>query len=624
MSNSNNNDAKREIKIYKKTYRLPMLSGGKLDQLQKQIRQHNEHLTKGRLVVKEENKSGFFRKKIVKKQILEPLSFEESYTELDRMIRNYDLMVNFLKYSENDYQRFFRDLAEEVCEVITEKSNEILEDELEIKEFKRKIGNSLTPKRIAELQSTEQDIFETARNYGYGAVLILKKLDLMSETLKIITSEQDKDKDKLAKILEEMRIDRDIYAFKLKAKKRLAESEKFANVALNFEESLRPVMGDIQGLLSQIAQADQKLVQSVSEIQNIANLIENKQFVDLEKDRESDSLINFLMTSEMKKGRIQEALDQMQGVNSGAAFDAKLFGTGQGITVSDCLGNIREFLDLRLDKFKTIAVPAIEVNEPDLSFYAPEPSEDVIKLDLGNGVTLELVKVAAGKFMMGSPDGKGDNDERPQHQVTLQEFLIGKYAVTNAQWRSVMKTQGSANYDKKFQGDLQPVVGVSWHEARAFCAKVQQQTGREVRLPTEAEWEYAARGANQSKGYEYAGSNNLDEVGWYGDNSGSVTHPVGQKKANELGICDMSGNVWEWCLDEWHDSYADKPENLKKQGNLAWGDLNIDNNDNRSRLLRGGSWSNYARYCRAALRFRNLASSQVSPFGFRVIFASSS
>ncbi|BBC22439.1 SUMF1/EgtB/PvdO family nonheme iron enzyme [Pseudanabaena sp. ABRG5-3] len=240
------------------------------------------------------------------------------------------------------------------------------------------------------------------------------------------------------------------------------------------------------------------------------------------------------------------------------------------------------------------------------------PESNPLILDLGNGITLDLVLVPAGSFAMG------------EHQVTLKEFLIGKYAVTNVQWQAVMKTKGSANKDKKFQGDLQPVVGVSWHEARAFCQKLSQQTGRAVRLPTEAEWEYAARGSNQSKGYEYSGSNNLDEVGWYDKNSGSNTHPVGQKKANELGIYDMSGNVWEWCLDEWHDSYADKPEKLKSNGNEAWGDLNINDNDNRSRLLRGGSWGNSAWGCRSADRNWNFARGQNVQFGFRVLLVSSS
>jgi formylglycine-generating enzyme required for sulfatase activity len=252
--------------------------------------------------------------------------------------------------------------------------------------------------------------------------------------------------------------------------------------------------------------------------------------------------------------------------------------------------------------------PAVESGKRNVS-KAPEPNP--LTIDLGNGITLDLVLVPAGSFAMG------------EHQVTLKEFLIGKYAVTNAQWQAVMKTKGSANCYKQFQGDLQPVVGVSWHEARAFCAKVSQLSGRAVRLSTEAEWEYAARGANQSKGYEYSGSNNLSEVGWYTDNFGSNTHPVGQKKANELGIYDMSGNVWEWCLDEWHDSYADKPEKLKSNGNEAWGDLNIDDYDNRSRLLRGGSWLNDDRNSLAASRFGGNARIQNNLIGFRLLIASS-
>ncbi|PZU99411.1 MAG: formylglycine-generating enzyme family protein [Pseudanabaena sp.] len=258
------------------------------------------------------------------------------------------------------------------------------------------------------------------------------------------------------------------------------------------------------------------------------------------------------------------------------------------------------------------------------------PETNPLILDLGDGVMLELVKIPAGKFMMGSYEY---DSEKPIHEVQLKEFEIGKYAVTNAQWQAVMKTKGSADCDKKFQGDFQPVVGVSWHEARAFCIKLSQQTGREVRLPTEVEWEYAARGANQSKGFTYAGSNNIDEVAWYGeigevawyeeDYRGIVTHPVGQKKANELNIYDMSGNVWEWCLDEWHGSYADKPENLKQQGNQAWGDLNIDNNDNRCRLLRGGSKNDDERYCRATNRFGDFACYQCDVISFRIIIVSS-
>ena len=255
-----------------------------------------------------------------------------------------------------------------------------------------------------------------------------------------------------------------------------------------------------------------------------------------------------------------------------------------------------------------------------------------LSIDLGNGVTLELVKVPAGKFMMGSPDGEGDDDERPQHQVILQEFLIGKYAVTNAQWQAVMKTQGSANCEKKFQGDLQPVVGVSWHEAREFCNKIQQLTGRTARLPTEGEWEYACR-AGTSTPFAFGETVTPEQVNYdgnypYGDapkgKYREVTVNVNSFQPNAWGIYQMHGNVWEWCLDEWHDSYADKPENLKKQGNQAWGDLKVDENDNRYRLLRGGSWNNDAWDCRAALRFGYDARVRFDDIGFRLFLASSS
>ena len=618
MSNSNNNDGKREIKIYKKTYRLPMLAGGKLDQLQKQIRQRNEHLTKGRLVTQKIEQRGMFSKKVIEQSSRKALSFEERYRELNAIVQNYDEMVKVLKLHQYDYQKFFQELAQEIRVTIGENCNEILEKEKkrQLKELQERQKANPLPQSLAMLSNMESQLFEIAKSTSYAAALMLKKLDLMSESLQRIANDQDTQKQILVQVLEEIRSQKDLYELQLEINALQAKTAEFVDIALNFEEYMKPFMGSFQSLLSNVATVDQELSKAMGEIQNIANLLEAQQFRSIESDRDSQRIADFLARGEIKKDRLQEALEQMGNARSGAEFDAQLLGTGKGITINDCLGNIREFLDLKLDNLKTdlgaIDVPVVEVNEQDVNFYAPEPFEDVIKLDLGNGVILELLRVPAGSFAMG------------EHQVTLREFFIGKYAVTNQQWQAVMKAKGSANQDKKFQGDLQPVVGVSWHEARAFCEKVPVSIGSTVRLPTEAEWEYAARGANQSKGYEYAGSNNLGEVGWYVDNSGSVTNPVGQKRANELGIYDMSGNVWEWCLDEWHDSYADKPENLKKQGNQAWGDLNVDENDNRYRLLRGGSWLNVAWYCRAALRNRGYARKQYNNVGFRVIFASSS
>ncbi|MBL7785489.1 MAG: SUMF1/EgtB/PvdO family nonheme iron enzyme [Chitinophagales bacterium] len=190
-----------------------------------------------------------------------------------------------------------------------------------------------------------------------------------------------------------------------------------------------------------------------------------------------------------------------------------------------------------------------------------------------------------------------------QIEVNLDSYYIGKYPVTQAEWQAVM-----GNNPSHFKGDNLPVEQVSWHDVQLFLQKLQQLTGNTYRLPTEAEWEYAARGGNKSQGYKYAGSNSLSSVAWYDDNSGSKTHTVGQKQANELGICDMSGNVWEWCSD-WYDEdyYANSPAN-----NPTGPTSGI------YRVIRGGSWSSSAQYCRVAIRNDRTPGNRYDYLGFRL------
>lgn len=221
----------------------------------------------------------------------------------------------------------------------------------------------------------------------------------------------------------------------------------------------------------------------------------------------------------------------------------------------------------------------------------------------------EMVFVPGGTFKMGSND---DKSEQPIHDVTLSDFYIGKYPVTQAQWRAVM---GSDPPELKFKGcDQCPVEGVSWNDIQDFLKKLNAKTGKTYRLPTEAEWEYAARGGNKSNGYKYAGSNNLDEVAWYDENSYDKgkdhpdygTHPVGQKKANELGIYDMSGNVWEWCSD-WHGAYPSTAQTNPKGPA-----------DGEYRVVRGGSWLNYDISCRVSNRYRYYTVNRYYFIGFRL------
>lgn len=206
---------------------------------------------------------------------------------------------------------------------------------------------------------------------------------------------------------------------------------------------------------------------------------------------------------------------------------------------------------------------------------------------------IEMVLVEGGAFQV-------------RNEVTVSDFYIGKFQITQAQYQAVMGTNPS-----HFKGDNLPVEQVSWFDAVEFCNKLSEMEGLQkcysgsgnsftcnfkasgYRLPTEAEWEYVARGGNRSRGYEYSGSNTVGDVAWYDDNSDSNTHPVGTKQPNELGIFDMSGNVWEWCWDRYTEGY-------------------------RYRVVRGGSWDDGGCWCGVANRFPYDPDYRFSNFGFRV------
>jgi formylglycine-generating enzyme required for sulfatase activity len=190
-----------------------------------------------------------------------------------------------------------------------------------------------------------------------------------------------------------------------------------------------------------------------------------------------------------------------------------------------------------------------------------------------NGAAIEMVAIPGGSFEMGDTFGEGGGEEKPVHTVTLKAFLIGKTEVTQKQWVAVMGSNPSS-----FKGDDLPVEQVSWEDCQQFIAKLNQMTGKRFRLPTEAEWEYAARSGGKRE--KYPGSDSPDQVAWFGSNSGSRTNPVGTKAANGLGIYDMAGNVWEWCSDWYGGDYYGKSPADNPQG-PAGGNFRVD---------RGGSW----------------------------------
>ena len=257
-------------------------------------------------------------------------------------------------------------------------------------------------------------------------------------------------------------------------------------------------------------------------------------------------------------------------------------------------------IELRKQGFKEYK-QSIRVEENNVVDVVATMAEhkDETYVETAKGLNLKMIYVEGGTFAMGS--NSGESDEKPVHNVTLDSYYIGETEITQAQWRAVMGSNPSY-----YKDDNRPVESVSWNDAQEFCKKLSDLTGKRYVLPTEAQWEYAARGGNQSRGYTYSGSNNVNEVAKYGSSGGHSN--VKSKKPNELGIYDMSGNVWEWCSDWYSSSYSSSSQ-TNPQGPNSGG----------SRVLRGGSWYNYASICRVANRNSRKPSSSDYYYGFRVV-----
>ena len=220
--------------------------------------------------------------------------------------------------------------------------------------------------------------------------------------------------------------------------------------------------------------------------------------------------------------------------------------------------------------------------------------------DSTTGMT--LLKVTGGTFTMGDTFGDGNYDEKPTHQVTVSDFYIGKYEVTQTEWVKVM---GSNPSYFTACGTSCPVEQVSWNDIQTFISKLNTASGKNYRLPTEAEWEYAARSGGKSE--KYSGSSDINAVAWYSSNSGSTTHPVGQKQANGLGLYDMSGNVWEWVSD-WYGTYSSSAQTNPTGATSG-----------SYRVFRGGSWYIGATSARASYRAYYPPAFRTYAVGFRLL-----
>lgn len=218
-----------------------------------------------------------------------------------------------------------------------------------------------------------------------------------------------------------------------------------------------------------------------------------------------------------------------------------------------------------------------------------------------NILDMEFVWVPGGCYMMGSD--LGGSDEKPVHKVCVNGFWIGKYEVTQGQYKMIMGKNPS--YFKK--GGKYPVEQVSWYDTQSFISALNSKTGKTFRLPTEAEWEYAARSGGENQ--VYSGGASIDNLAWFVDNSGAIPHEVGTKSPNGLGIYDMSGNMWEWCQDWYYKNYYANSSTNNPSGPSS----------GLRRVYRGGSWFEKAGICRSTFRYRNHPSRTIMSVGFRLV-----
>ena len=282
--------------------------------------------------------------------------------------------------------------------------------------------------------------------------------------------------------------------------------------------------------------------------------------------------------------------------------------------------------DLQIQLSKEAVAEVSNVNDAIQSIPSTSPSQSItitsdnssstsvtsgaseISIPVSNGITIDMVKVEAGTFKMGATSEmkKPFKWEKPVRQVTLtNDYYMGKYEVTQALWQTVMGSNPS-----RFKGSNNlPVECVSWDDCQEFIRKLNIMTGRSFRLPTEAEWEYAARGGKKSCGYQYSGSSNILDVAWYWDNSLDGTHVVGMKQANELGLYDMTGNVFEWCKD-WYGAY--RSSSLINPAGTASG---------ADRVCRGGGWGSSMRCCRSSYRDYYPPNYRYGNLGFRLVLS---
>lgn len=654
------------ITIYKREYTLPVLADYEFQQIQDSIRTRHETIKEGKRAVQEQvpvqsapkrdvPKSGGFLAKLfgskstkrdtsssqsrrieMKMQTrYQSLNFEQRFEETQKLIQDYEAMLHMLRSHKASYDRLLAQISDDIRQLVTERSRKILQAEAKRAELEAKASQFDDDETLAWTQSQEEQLVRSVRLVGQSAILIVKKLRLFQQGLARFTEDQAVQRQVLDSVAGRLHLRYEAYQLQKDINAIEQEAAELAKVAVNFEELMQECFGPFQQVIEEVITIDSTFAGAIQEIKGLTDIIQREQNGSMPLAGPEDELLNFLVHSHVKRERLADVLEQARWEDaSDELFDMDMRETGQRETsVELALENICTLIDIRLPE-----------SEPDIEIVEPRKSVATVGDTLIDPVTgMEFVWIPPGRFWMGATEEDQKrklayDHELPRHEVEItQGFWLGTYPVTQAQWLAVMGKNPSHFNKEKAGGDWErhPVEQVSWDDCQEFLSRLRSITaqssndagrsssaverassgverassGVEMRLPTEAEWEYACRARTQTIWYFGNDEARLADHAWYRKNAGGTTHPVGQREPNAWGLHDMHGNVWEWCQDIF-DSAA-YSRHARQNPCVTGGGSN--------RVSRGGSWGNGARSVRSANRNGDSPGYRDGGLGFRLL-----
>jgi formylglycine-generating enzyme required for sulfatase activity len=613
------------VKLFGQTYSLPTMANERFCLLQQRVNEQSRLIYEG--VRRKPHWLGIVRFSSV------PLNSEQCVQELGLLIRNYEAIIDELCESKHAYELFFAQLAAGVRQALDDKMGEMRSIEQERRaSYQEAVGQQDETLKQLALEDEER-LLQGVRMLGQASLLLLKKIAVCQQGITKLAEDQELQRQVLKQLIGRLESHRRAYERRRRIDKVLREVAEMANVALEFEGYMRKHLGPLQDLLDQVVLVDEVLHSAVTEIEDITQrILQGPIFLpdDVAPDLTTfdEQLLDFLISGQLKKERLSEVWERLERQDGLAeAIDVDIILTANRSTLNpvlNALDNFQTLVDTRLTPLISGAETVIQTQLPivehrlvNKEFHQSSSRNGIWRVLLTgssqfgsslfgspNRLGMEFVLIQAGTFQMGSTVF---NDEQPVHEIRISRpFYLGKYPVTLGQWEAVM-----GNNPSYFRGNPnRPIENVSWEGVQEFIHKLNERQGSmQYRLPTEAEWEYAAR-ADSTTDYCFGNdSRQLSKYAWYKANSGGRTHPVAQLKPNAWGLYDMHGNVWEWVQDRYNEEYYESSPHQDPHGPSS----------GLYRIIRGGGWDCGAGDCRSASRNVEDPGDRTPVIGFRLL-----